>query len=48
MLVKGDEYSEEDIVGAAFVRSYGGDVVRVPMKKGYSTRGIVRRLNSAT
>jgi D-beta-D-heptose 7-phosphate kinase/D-beta-D-heptose 1-phosphate adenosyltransferase len=44
VLVKGSEYRKKDIVGAAFVASYGGSVVRVPMRKGHSTRSIVRRI----
>jgi D-beta-D-heptose 7-phosphate kinase/D-beta-D-heptose 1-phosphate adenosyltransferase len=43
VLVKGGEYIERDIVGAKFVRGYGGRVVRIPMKKGQATRLIVRR-----
>ncbi|MDH3216140.1 MAG: adenylyltransferase/cytidyltransferase family protein [Candidatus Krumholzibacteria bacterium] len=45
VLVKGGEYRERDIVGATFVRSYGGRVARVTMKKGFSTRLIVRRVS---
>ena len=44
VLVKGGEYLQRDIVGASFVRSYGGRVERVPMKKGHATRRIVERL----
>jgi D-beta-D-heptose 7-phosphate kinase/D-beta-D-heptose 1-phosphate adenosyltransferase len=44
VLVKGGEYLERDIVGAKFVKSYGGAVVRVPMKRGHSSRSIVRRI----
>lgn len=44
VLVKGEEYRQRDIVGADFVRSYGGRVARVQMKRGYSTRSIVRRV----
>jgi rfaE bifunctional protein nucleotidyltransferase chain/domain len=47
VLVKGAEYKEPDIVGARFVRSYGGDVVRVPMKKGHATRLLVRKISDA-
>ncbi|UCH85081.1 MAG: adenylyltransferase/cytidyltransferase family protein [Candidatus Latescibacterota bacterium] len=47
VLVKGAEYKEQDIVGARFVRSYGGDVVRVPMKKGYATRLLVQKISKA-
>jgi len=41
VLVKGSEYSEEDIVGAAEVKSWGGRVVRVPMVPGWSTSQII-------
>ena len=44
VLVKGAEYRERDIVGASFVKSLGGRVVRVPMKKGHSTRLLVKRM----
>lgn len=44
VLVKGSEYRKKDIVGAAFVAAYGGTVVRVPMRKGHSTRGLVGRM----
>ena len=47
VLVKGAEYKEKDIVGAKLVRSYGGDVVRVPMKRGYSTRSIAKKIAGA-
>ena len=46
VLVKGGEYRQREIVGATFVRSYGGSVVRIPMKKGHATRRIVARLTS--
>ncbi len=41
VLVKGSEYEEADIVGAREVRSWGGDVVRVPMRAGWSTSAII-------
>lgn len=44
VLVKGGEYRQREIVGADFVKSYGGEVVRVPMRKGHSSRLLVRRL----
>ena len=47
VLVKGDEYGEVDIVGASFVRRGGGEVVRVPMKSGHSTRFMVQRILKA-
>lgn len=44
VLVKGGEYRQSEIVGAKFVKSYGGRVVRVGMKPGHSTRSMVRRI----
>ena len=41
VLVKGSEYSEEDIVGAPEVKTWGGRVVRVPMVPGWSTSQII-------
>jgi D-beta-D-heptose 7-phosphate kinase/D-beta-D-heptose 1-phosphate adenosyltransferase len=41
VLVKGSEYEESDIVGAPEVRSWGGRVVRVPMRAGWSTSQII-------
>ncbi|MEJ2719751.1 MAG: adenylyltransferase/cytidyltransferase family protein [bacterium] len=48
VLVKGAEYEERDIVGARFVRSYGGRVVRVPMKKGHATRLLVEKISKVS
>ena len=41
VLVKGSEYEESAIVGASEVRSWGGEVVRVPMRAGWSTSAII-------
>ena len=41
VLVKGSEYDESDIVGAKELRSWGGAVVRVPMRAGWSTSSII-------
>lgn len=46
VLVKGDEYPEERVVGASLVRSYGGEVVRVPMMPGASTSAVLRRIGA--
>jgi D-beta-D-heptose 7-phosphate kinase/D-beta-D-heptose 1-phosphate adenosyltransferase len=43
-LVKGGDYTEESIVGAAEVRSWGGRVVITPLIKGHSTTNIARKL----
>jgi len=44
VLVKGDEYGEAEIVGAAEVRSWGGEVLRFPMQAGYSTTETLKRM----
>ncbi len=43
-LVKGAEYKEEDIVGAREVKSWGGEIVRVPMVEGWSTSQIIKAI----
>jgi rfaE bifunctional protein nucleotidyltransferase chain/domain len=45
VIVKGGDYSEDTIVGATEVRSWGGRVVVVPLTPGHSTTGIIRKLS---
>ncbi|MBK7140574.1 MAG: D-glycero-beta-D-manno-heptose 1-phosphate adenylyltransferase [bacterium] len=42
-LVKGADYKESEIVGATFVKSYGGAVRRVRLTAGRSTSSILTR-----
>jgi rfaE bifunctional protein nucleotidyltransferase chain/domain len=44
ILVKGADWSEDDIIGADLVRSYGGRVFRVALVGGISTTEIIRRI----
>jgi len=44
VLVKGADYKESEIVGAAFVKSYGGHVRRARLLKGRSTSALARKL----
>lgn len=44
VLVKGGDYTEATIVGAAEVRAWGGDVVVIPLTPGQSTTSIIRKL----
>lgn len=44
VLVKGEDWEEDRIVGARFVKENGGRVVRVPLVGGASTSGIIRRI----
>ena len=45
VIVKGGDYSEQTIVGAAEVKSWGGKVVVVPLTPGHSTTNIIRKLS---
>lgn len=44
ILVKGADWKAEEIVGADFVKSYGGRVVRIPFIKGYSTTSVIDKI----
>lgn len=44
VIVKGGDYREETIVGAADVRARGGDVVVIPLTPGQSTTAIIAKL----
>jgi len=44
VLAKGSQYGEEEIVGHAEVRKWGGRVVRLPMIEGLSTTQLLRRV----
>jgi D-glycero-beta-D-manno-heptose 1-phosphate adenylyltransferase len=44
ILVKGDDYSIETIVGAKEVISAGGQVKTIPLVPSYSTTGIIQKL----
>jgi len=44
VLVKGGDYTESTVVGAAEVRANGGIVVIVPLTEGHSTTATVERL----
>lgn len=44
VIVKGGDYDESTIVGAAHVRARGGDVLVVPLTSGQSTTSIIERM----
>ena len=44
ILVKGDDYTVENIVGHEVVLARGGEVKTVPLVKGYSTTNIVKKI----
>ena len=48
ILVKGDDYSIENIVGADFVIAHGGVVKTIPLVKGFSTTKIIEKIKNLT
>ena len=48
VLVKGADYPREHIVGADFVESRGGRVVRVPIVPGQSTTQLLERVRASS
>lgn len=47
VLVKGGDYAPDEVVGAEFVRSYGGDVRVLSEVEGYSTTKLVELMSAA-
>ncbi|MCY7349879.1 MAG: D-glycero-beta-D-manno-heptose 1-phosphate adenylyltransferase [Cytophagaceae bacterium] len=47
ILVKGDDYTVQTIVGADFVISQGGRVETIPLVKGYSTTGLIEKIKES-
>lgn len=46
VLVKGADYTKEEVVGGEFVTSYGGKVFLAPLSKGHSTSTLVKKIAS--
>ena len=44
VLVKGADYTVEQVVGGDLVRGWGGRVLLVDLKQGHSTTGTIRRM----
>jgi D-beta-D-heptose 7-phosphate kinase/D-beta-D-heptose 1-phosphate adenosyltransferase len=47
VLIKGADYRKEDVVGAAFVESYGGRVYLAPVRKGFSSTKVIEQMKAA-
>jgi len=43
VIVKGGDYTPDQVVGRDIVESYGGKVIIVPLEEGRSTTGIIRK-----
>jgi len=48
VLVKGEDYSRDEIIGGDWIESRGGKVVRVPLVQGFSTSSLVERLRATS
>jgi D-beta-D-heptose 7-phosphate kinase/D-beta-D-heptose 1-phosphate adenosyltransferase len=48
LLFKGADYTEDQVVGAAFVRRHGGSVALIDLQAGHSTTGTIGRIAAAT
>lgn len=46
VLVKGDDYSPESIVGYDIVKNKGGEIITIPFVEGFSSTNIIHKLNS--
>ncbi len=46
ILVKGNDYLAENVVGADIVKENGGEVVTVPLVKGHSTSDIIEKIKT--
>lgn len=44
VLVKGADWTEEDIIGAELMKEIGGEIRRIPVVPGISTSDIIRRI----
>ena len=46
VLVKGGDWPVDKIVGSDFVHSYGGDVLNINFKEGYSTTSLIEKIKT--
>ncbi len=44
ILVKGNDYAPQNIIGADIVNGYGGDVITIELITGYSTSEIIKKI----
>lgn len=48
VLMKGEDYSKEQVVGGGVVESYGGKIILLPLREGYSSTKIIEQTKSAS
>ena len=46
VIVKGDDYTEDQVVGGKEVKSWGGQIALIPIVPGRSTSGILEKIAS--
>jgi rfaE bifunctional protein nucleotidyltransferase chain/domain len=44
VLVKGNDYAVESIVGYDVVKAKGGEVITIPLLSGYSTTALIKKI----
>ena len=44
VIVKGGDYTPKQMIGSELVQSYGGEVVILPFKKGYSSTQLIEKI----
>jgi D-beta-D-heptose 7-phosphate kinase/D-beta-D-heptose 1-phosphate adenosyltransferase len=44
ILVKGEEWGEQTVIGREWVEANGGEVALIPMKEGHSITSLIRRI----
>ena len=47
LLFKGADYSEDEIVGSEYVKSYGGEIIRVKIISEKSTTSIIKKIKNS-
>lgn len=47
VLIKGGDWKENEIIGAEFVKSIGGEVFSLPLKEGFSSTNIVEKIRNS-
>lgn len=45
VIIKGGDYTAENIVGADFISGYGGRVITVPIMEGFSTSNTINKIH---
>ncbi len=44
VLVKGQDYKAEEVVGYDVLQSYGGQVITIPLTEGFSTTNLIQKI----